>query len=82
MPARTSESWFSRQMQRESSWRDDHERRKVSPGRRSGNVPGRRKHDNDPRTTISKKMVVLTVFIVDALYLAGEALLYGQNVCP
>jgi len=44
--------------------------------------PGRRRTDYDPRTTITRKVVVITVVVVDALYLAGEALLYGQNVCP
>lgn len=44
--------------------------------------PGRRRTDHDPRTTITAKLIVATVFVVDALYLAGEALLYGHNVCP
>lgn len=49
-------------------------------GRRQGS--GRRRDDYDPRTTITTKLVVVTVVIVDALYLAGEALLFGQNFCP
>lgn len=44
--------------------------------------PGRRRSDFDPRTTITRKMIVVTVVLVDALYLAGEALLFGQDVCP
>jgi len=31
---------------------------------------------------ITKKLVVVTVILVDALYLAGDALLSGQDICP
>lgn len=44
--------------------------------------PGRRSGDRDPRTTITKKVIVVTVVLVDALYLAGEAILFGRDVCP
>jgi hypothetical protein len=44
--------------------------------------PGRRRTDYDPRATISRKLVVLTVVIANALYLAGEALLFSGTVCP
>jgi len=50
--------------------------------RPSRGSPGRRSTDFDPRTTVTKKVIVITVVVVDALYLAGEALLYGHNVCP
>jgi hypothetical protein len=43
--------------------------------------PGRRRSDHDPRTTVTKKVIVITVILVDALYLAGEALLFNGNVC-
>jgi hypothetical protein len=45
-------------------------------------TPGRRRTDYDPRATISRKLVVLTVVIANALYLAGEALLFSGTVCP
>lgn len=64
----------------------------MTPDRRNGQVfkrpirgsnsPGRRRTDQDPRTTITRKMMVFTIVLVDALYLAGDAVLFGQNVCP
>lgn len=51
------------------------------PSRRQP-APGRRSTDWDPRTTITRKMVVITIILVDAFYLAGETLIYGNNVCP
>jgi len=53
------------------------------PGRTRGDPsPGRRRTDYDPRTTISKKLLVATVFVINALYLAGEAVVFGHSVCP
>lgn len=43
---------------------------------------GRRRTDLDPRNHVPKNLVIVTVVLVNALYLAGEALLYGHNVCP
>lgn len=31
---------------------------------------------------ITKKLVVATVVLVNALFLAGDALFFGPNVCP
>lgn len=59
--------------------RDD---RRVRSRNRGDPSPGRRRSDYDPRATISRKLVIITVVVVDALYLAGDALLLGQNVCP
>jgi hypothetical protein len=42
-------------------------------GRRSSF--GRRRSDCDPRTTISRKLLVIVVAIINGLYLVGEALL-------
>lgn len=49
---------------------------------RDGPSLGRRRTDYDPRTTISKKLLVVTVFLIDALYLAGQSLLWGVERCP
>lgn len=43
---------------------------------------GRRANDLKTEHIITKKLVVVTVILVDALYLAGDALLNGQNICP
>lgn len=55
----------------------DAERRRRNHSRptRGDPSPGRRRSDYDPRTTISRKMLVLAVFAIEALYLAGEAIL-------
>jgi hypothetical protein len=42
---------------------------------------GRRESDIDPGRTATNKFVVLTVVIVDALYLAGDAILFGSRYC-
>lgn len=44
-------------------------------------VPGRRRSDYDLKLTISRKAVVVTVVIIDALYLVGQALVLGQGHC-
>jgi hypothetical protein len=44
-------------------------------------VPGRRQSDFDPRVTISRKAVVITVVIIESLYLAGQIILLGPNSC-
>lgn len=55
-------------------------------GRMSGNPAktnfGRRRTDMKSDHIITKKLVVLTVILVDAMYLAGDALLTGQDLCP
>lgn len=58
-------------------------RRRHGLPRRSGGYPspGRRSTDYDTRTTLTKKVIVVTVVVVDALYLVGEALLFGQSNC-
>jgi len=43
---------------------------------------GRRRMDMQTDHIITKKLVVVTVILVDALYLAGDALLSGQDICP
>lgn len=58
-----------------------HFRDRRDPSRVSRGSPGRRTDDYDPRVTISRKAIVITVVIVDAVYLAGEALLAGQSYC-
>lgn len=42
---------------------------------------GRRRDDYSMRTTITRKVVVVTVVLANALFLAGEALLFGQPSC-
>lgn len=42
---------------------------------------GRRSSDLDSEQVVTRKLVIATVVLVDALYLAGDALLFGQN-CP
>lgn len=56
------------------------ENQRVNPPtyRRYG---GRRKTDYDARTTVSKKLLVITVFLVDLLYLVGDAFLTGNSIC-
>ena len=43
---------------------------------------GRRRTDMKADHIITKKLVVVTVILVDALYLAGDALLSGSDLCP
>jgi hypothetical protein len=43
---------------------------------------GRRRTDLNSDNIITKRLVVMTVVIVDALYLVGDALLFGHNLCP
>jgi hypothetical protein len=43
---------------------------------------GRRRSDIGNEHIITKKLVVVTVILVDALFLAGDALLSGPNLCP
>jgi hypothetical protein len=57
----------------------DHQR---DPSRPSRGTSGRRVTDYDARTTLTKRVIVVIVVVVDALYLAGEALLAGQSYCP
>jgi len=56
--------------------------RSKSPGGRRDNSPGRRRYDYDPRVTFGRKTVVLMVIVGQAFYLAGDALLFGHNLCP
>jgi hypothetical protein len=60
--------------------------RSLRPGSdrpiRRGPSLGRRRTDFEPRTTFTKKFVVVVVALVNALYLASEVFLFGQNVCP
>jgi len=70
---------------------DDEQRRrtKLSYDRRNSipsrpgrdTLPGRRKTDMDPRTTLSRKALVAVVFIINFLYLLGEALIFKQDHC-
>jgi hypothetical protein len=46
------------------------------PSRQSA---GRRSDDTDPRLTISRKAVVITAILIDAFYLAGQAILFGNG---
>jgi len=43
---------------------------------------GRRSVDYDDRTNLNKRILVTVVVVVDALYLVGEAIITGQNLCP
>lgn len=43
---------------------------------------GRRRSDHDPRTTLSRKLLVVVVAVINAAYLVGEALLFGLDKCP
>jgi hypothetical protein len=47
-----------------------------------GGSPGRRRIDRDFQSLPSRKLLVLTVVLVDAFYLAGDAILFGQDICP
>jgi hypothetical protein len=49
-------------------------------GRRS--TFGRRTTDLNTDHIITKKLVVVTVVLVNALFIAGDALLSGQSICP
>ena len=48
-------------------------RRNPAPNRQFG----RRSSDLDAEVVATRKLVVATVILVDALYLAGDALLFG-----
>jgi hypothetical protein len=52
------------------------------PSRPSRGSLGRRSGDYDDRTTITKRLLVVVVAIVNALYLVAEAIITGQNLCP
>lgn len=43
---------------------------------------GRRKTDFDPRITITKKLLVILVAVLNVVYLAAETTLRAINVCP
>lgn len=58
--------------------RSNAERRGRSRPARGHPSPGRRRTDYDPRTVLNKKLLVIVVFLIDALYLAGEGLLHGH----
>jgi hypothetical protein len=64
--------------------RDPPERRgsKGTPLSRTYPGLGRRKTDYDPRTTITKKLLVVVVALVNAAYLIAEIFLRATNVCP
>jgi hypothetical protein len=44
-------------------------------------LPGRRATDIDFREVASRRLVILTVVVTDALYLAGTAILFGPPGC-
>lgn len=43
---------------------------------------GRRRSDPAFSQMVTKRLVIFTVVLVDALYLAGNAFLLGGNSCP
>lgn len=43
--------------------------------------PGRRSIDHDPRTTFTKKFLVIAIAVVNAVYLASEAFLAAIHAC-
>jgi hypothetical protein len=56
---------------------------RMSPSRPTrDNFPGRRRTDHDPRVTVTGKVIAGIVFAVNALYLAGDTLLFGLDHCP
>lgn len=59
-------------------------RRHPNPGRpRSSDLKfGRRRTDPAFSQMVTKRLVIITVMLVDALYLAGDALLTGGLHCP
>jgi len=62
---------------------DESRRHRVPPRPIRGNPSfGRRRSDMKLRDLPTRKALVVAVFLIDALYLAGEAILFGQNVCP
>ncbi|DAD50210.1 hypothetical protein QIO91_gp3 [ssRNA phage Gerhypos.3_6] len=60
------------------------DRRDSSDGPSARAFPsiGRRKTDHDPRTTITKKLLVVVVALVNAVYLVAEIFLRATDVCP
>lgn len=56
------------------------EERGTQPRPPRGNL-GRRSGDYDPRTTLTKKVLVVLVAAINALYFVGEVWLSG-HVCP
>lgn len=45
-------------------------------------TPGRRRTDMPIRNYVDRKLLVVTVVVVNALYLAGDALLFKGSICP
>jgi len=43
--------------------------------------PGRRRTDLPFRSTVDRKLLVVTVVLVNALYLAGDTLLLKSGIC-
>jgi hypothetical protein len=58
----------------------DSQDRRSRPDR--GDSPGRRRTDLPFRDVASKRLLVFTVVVVNAIYLAGDAILRGQSICP
>lgn len=46
-----------------------------------GSSPGRRRTDDPIPDRVDRKVLVITVVIVNALYLAGDALLFQHSLC-
>jgi len=59
--------------------KQDSKESRTSP--RRVNSPGRRRTDNDPRVEFSRKFLVVAVTVINAVYLASEAILSTGSVC-
>lgn len=56
--------------------------RRASDGDGANNESyGRRRSDHDPRTTISRKLLVIVVFLGEAIYLVGSIFLNHPYGC-
>jgi len=68
----------SRKRNRRGVFANSANKRRNNPVRSSF---GRRRSDLDVDSIATKKLVVITTVLVNALYLAGDALMFGHNLC-
>jgi hypothetical protein len=60
----------------------EHRHQEIGARRRAVRMTsGRRSVDRDPRTTFTKKFLVVVVALLNAVYWVSELLLFGPNGC-
>jgi hypothetical protein len=65
-----------------SDWEESTQMESNNPSQGDKTPFGRREYDLSSDNLITKKLVIGTAVLVNALFLAGDALFFGPNVCP